>query len=51
MAEDSRTLVQKSGLWLALGALLIIVLLPQPEGLPVAGQRMLACWCFRSSSG
>ncbi|SDF44540.1 SLC13 family permease [Desulfovibrio legallii] len=46
MAEDSRTLVQKSGLWLALGALLIIVLLPQPEGLPVAGQRMLGLLVF-----
>ena len=37
MSQDTRPLIQKTGLWLALAALLLISFLPQPEGLPVAG--------------
>ena len=43
---EERTLMQKSGLPLALLALGIIIFLPQPEGLPVAGQRMLGLLVF-----
>lgn len=46
MTDDTRSIMQKSGLWLALAALLLIVMLPQPEGLPVAGQRMLGLLLF-----
>jgi solute carrier family 13 (sodium-dependent dicarboxylate transporter), member 2/3/5 len=34
------------GLWLALLVLVAIILLPQPQGLPVAGQRMLGVFGF-----
>jgi anion transporter len=44
--KDERTTMQKLGLPLALLALAVICLLPQPEGLPVAGQRMLGLLVF-----
>ncbi len=34
------------GLWLAVLALIVVVLLPTPAGLPIAGQRMLAILAF-----
>ena len=43
---DGRTLLQKLGLPIALFILVVIVALPTPEGLPVAGQRMLALLLF-----
>ena len=43
---DTRTTTQKLGLPLALLALAIIIFLPQPTGLPVAGQRMLGLLVF-----
>jgi len=43
---NERTTLQKLGLPLALLALVIIVMLPQPEGLPIAGQRMLGLLVF-----
>jgi anion transporter len=46
MQQDKLSFVQKLGLPLALVALGIIVFLPQPEGLPVAGQRMLGLLVF-----
>lgn len=45
-AGNGRTTVQKLGLPLALLALIVIIMLPQPEGLPVAGQRMLGLLVF-----
>lgn len=46
MSEDACPMTQRFGLWLALLVFLIIVFLPQPEGLPVAGQRMLGLLVF-----
>lgn len=46
MEREKRTLMQKLGLPLALLALGVIIFLPQPEGLPVAGQRMLGLLVF-----
>lgn len=46
MSPDTRSMVQKLGLWSALLALLAIVFLPPAEGLPVAGQRMLGLLIF-----
>jgi anion transporter len=43
---EERTTMQKLGLPLALAALAIIIFMPQPEGLPVAGQRMLGLLVF-----
>ena len=43
---DGRSLIQKMGLPLALLTLLVIIFLPTPEGLPVAGQRMLGLLVF-----
>lgn len=37
---------KQAGLWLALITLVAIMLLPEPAGLPVAGQRMLAVFGF-----
>jgi solute carrier family 13 (sodium-dependent dicarboxylate transporter), member 2/3/5 len=39
------------GLLLAIAALAAVLLLPTPEGLPVAGHRMLAILFSRSSCG
>ena len=39
------------GLLLAIAALIAVLLLPTPAGLPVAGHRMLAILCSPSSSG
>ena len=41
--------LKKYGFYLALIVLAVIVMLPNPEGLSVAGQS--ASWYFRSSSG
>lgn len=46
MEQDDRTTMQKLGLPLALIALAVIILMPQPEGLPVVGQRMLGLLVF-----
>ena len=46
MTGDKLTLRKMLGLPLALLVLVIIVLMPQPEGLPVAGQRILALLLF-----
>ena len=46
MEHEERTTMQKLGLPLALAILAIIIFLPQPEGLPVAGQRMLGLLVF-----
>ncbi|CAK7060430.1 MAG: Inner membrane protein YbhI [Desulfovibrio sp.] len=43
---EERTTMQKLGLPLALAALAVIIFMPQPEGLPVAGQRMLGLLVF-----
>lgn len=43
---EERTFMQKLGLPLALAALVVIIFMPQPEGLPVAGQRMLGLLVF-----
>lgn len=40
------SLVKRWGLWAAFAVLAIVLLLPQPEGLPIAGQRMLAVFGF-----
>ena len=45
-AAPVRTTAQKYGLYFALAALLVLLLLPAPAGLPVAGQRMLAILVF-----
>src|SRR5664280_2678295 len=46
MPAESRSFVQRYALWPALAVLLVIVLLPTPAGLPVAGQRMLGILAF-----
>lgn len=45
-AKDPTPLRKKIGLPLALIVFLVIIMLPQPEGLPIAGQRMLALLVF-----
>lgn len=40
------TLVKKYGLWFSLAILVLIIALPTPEGLPIAGHRMLALLVF-----
>jgi anion transporter len=46
MQRSLKSLVKAWALWFALAALLVIVLLPTPQGLPVAGQRMLGILVF-----
>ncbi|CAK7054447.1 MAG: L-tartrate/succinate antiporter [Desulfovibrio sp.] len=46
MESNDHSFMQKAGLPLAFVALGIIIFLPQPEGLPVAGQRMLGLLVF-----
>jgi anion transporter len=46
MPTGSRSFVRRYALWAAAALLLLIVLLPAPQGLPVAGQRMLAILAF-----
>jgi len=46
MSAESRSFVQRYALWPALALLLVIILLPTPAGLPVAGQRMLGILAF-----
>jgi sodium-dependent dicarboxylate transporter 2/3/5 len=46
MEPGSRSFVQRYALWPALAILILIVLLPTPAGLPVAGQRMLGILVF-----
>ncbi|MDR3670035.1 MAG: DASS family sodium-coupled anion symporter [Holophaga sp.] len=46
MPTESRSIVQKYALIFAVAMLLLIVLLPTPAGLPVAGQRMLGILVF-----
>lgn len=41
-------ILQKYGFYLALAVLAVIVMLPNPEGLSVAGQRMIGIMVFRS---
>lgn len=42
----SGSAARRWGLWAALAALLVVMLLPQPDGLPVAGQYMLGILLF-----
>lgn len=44
--ETPRTIAQKYGLYIALAALLALLLVPTPDGLTVAGHRMLAILVF-----
>lgn len=44
--KDSSWLRSNWGLLLAIAALILIILLPKPEGLSIAGQRMLAVLAF-----
>ena len=46
MEKESRSFVRSYALWFALAALLAITLLPTPDGLPVAGKRMLGILVF-----
>lgn len=46
MPMEERTTLQKIGLPLALIALAVIIFMPQPAGLPIAGQRMLGLLIF-----
>jgi len=46
MDPQSPSFIKKYALWFAFAALLAIVLMPTPEGLPVAGKRMLGILVF-----
>ena len=46
MGSGNKSLVKRYALWFAAAVLLLIVLLPTPAGLPVAGQRMLGILAF-----
>jgi len=46
MGSGNKSFVKRYALWFAVAVLLLIVLLPTPAGLPVAGQRMLAVLVF-----
>jgi di/tricarboxylate transporter len=45
-AREPGRLTRSAGLLAAIAALLLVLLLPTPEGLPVAGHRMLAILAF-----
>jgi solute carrier family 13 (sodium-dependent dicarboxylate transporter), member 2/3/5 len=45
------SILKRFGLFFALAALIGLLLIPAPAGLPVAGQRMLALLVFPSSCG
>ena len=46
MESSSRSFAKRYALWFALALLLVIVLMPTPAGLPVAGKRMLGILAF-----